>query len=942
LYGQCGDVQTFTMTADQSMADLEIDRNAYWSGAPPGEMPSETYEITFPSLEEQFPCLEGVPLLEVVINVTINDVRFRGNNCCQDFFEGIYANLYENCTGFRCGVNGDGLNDSGNPITGTCPAGGMHASYNPDNGRFDIGNFPFRSTTNCLQIQTSDRIGVDIVPSFFYGDASANGCNCSQRLVSDRLVEVSYNIEVTFVVCTRDIPALNTLPEFEPFEAICESDVPFILPTTSDDGITGTWDIPEVDPIGLGGTEVMVTFTPDPGQCAERTFNSTVEILSGEPSTFGPIDAICESADPITLPTMSNNGFTGSWDVGATFDPSGLGGTTATISFTPDNADCGSGSQLQIEVLEPEVPIFDSFAPICETATPLTLPTTSSNGISGTWDVGADFNPMGQGGSTATLTFIPENMGCAAETDVTIEVQEALMPSFDLIGPVCFNASPLTLPEQSNEGVDGSWDVGTEFDPVGLSGEQSVTFNPSMDECAVQSTQIITVGNIDVPTINGKPCSSDLTSYSVDLTTTGDRVNSSEGNVTDNGNGSFIISDIPANMEVMVTIFDDAFGCDRVIPVSAPNCNCPNVDTPTGSDVSICQGDALATLSVVVSDNSFSANWYDAPAGGNLLMMESLSFDPVTPGIYYAETLDPQNGCVSNNRIEVELVVIPLDTTFAMDMTCDPNEVGVVPEIFSTSTCDSVVLTEFVLMEMDTTYVEAMTCDPMMVGMSSVNIPTSGCDSVVITETVLVLGDTTMQTGFTCDPLLVGSFDTLVEINSFGCDSLIITQFEMSEADTFRVTGTSCDPMASFLDTMIYPTAQCDSVVITLTTILMDSEELNTMSTCDPEEAGRDTVYLTNAAGCDSLIINEFILEDGISEAVVNVEQPMCNESTGSLSISNIVGGEMPYMYSIDDGATFSENSTADFWRYTAFESYHRRRIRSFGHHLDTSRVSIM
>ena len=55
-------------------------------------------------------------------------------------------------------------------------------------------------------------------------------------------------------------------PSFNVDLELCDSDLSITLPNTSIEGYTGSWDIPVIDPFGLGGTTITSTFTPDLNQ----------------------------------------------------------------------------------------------------------------------------------------------------------------------------------------------------------------------------------------------------------------------------------------------------------------------------------------------------------------------------------------------------------------------------------------------------------------------------------------------------------------------------------------------------------------------------------------------------------------------------------------------------------------------------------------------------
>jgi PKD repeat protein len=74
-------------------------------------------------------------------------------------------------------------------------------------------------------------------------------------------------------------------------------------------------------------------------------------------------------------------------------------------------------------------------------------------------------------------------------------------------------------------------------------------------------------------------------------------------------------------------------------------------------------GPGIDTLNVTVVPNTFTADWYNLPVGGTLLLSGSLTF--ITPYLnssttYYAETRDPVSGCLSASRTPVTITVLPL------------------------------------------------------------------------------------------------------------------------------------------------------------------------------------------------------------------------------------------------------------------------------------------
>ncbi len=170
------------------------------------------------------------------------------------------------------------------------------------------------------------------------------------------------------------------------------------LPTTSLNGITGTWA-----PALNNTTTTTYTFTPTAGQCATTT-TLTITVNPNITPTFNAVAPICSGAALSALPTTSLNGITGTWA------PALNNTTTTTYTFTPTAGQCATTATLTITVNPNITPTFNAVAPICSGAALSALPTTSNNGITGTWA------PALNNTTTTTYTFTPTAGQCATTT----------------------------------------------------------------------------------------------------------------------------------------------------------------------------------------------------------------------------------------------------------------------------------------------------------------------------------------------------------------------------------------------------------------------------------------------------------------------------------------------------------------------------------------------
>jgi hypothetical protein len=120
---------------------------------------------------------------------------------------------------------------------------------------------------------------------------------------------------------------------------------------------------------------------------------------------------------------------------------------TTTYTFTPTAGQCATTTTLTITVNANITPTFNPVAPICSGAILSALPTTSLNGINGTW------SPALNNTATTTYTFTPTAGQCATTTTLTITVNANVTPAFNPVAPICSGATLSALPTTSLNGI---------------------------------------------------------------------------------------------------------------------------------------------------------------------------------------------------------------------------------------------------------------------------------------------------------------------------------------------------------------------------------------------------------------------------------------------------------------------------------------------------------
>ena len=208
------------------------------------------------------------------------------------------------------------------------------------------------------------------------------------------------SVDTLFLTITNRV-----LPSFNQVAPICVNGS-FTLPTTSTNGISGTWS-----PAPNNQQTTTYTFTPTAGQCATTaTMTVTVNTVPTAP-TFNQVAPICINGS-FTLPNTSLQGVIGSWS------PAINNQQTTTYTFTPTSGQCATTTTMTVQVTPPQiVPTFSPIAAICRNGT-ISLPATSLQGITGTW------SPSPNNQQTTTYTFTPDPGQCALQTTITVAVKE--------------------------------------------------------------------------------------------------------------------------------------------------------------------------------------------------------------------------------------------------------------------------------------------------------------------------------------------------------------------------------------------------------------------------------------------------------------------------------------------------------------------------------------
>ena len=459
------------------------------------------------------------------------------------------------------------------------------------------------------------------IPSNVTGSADGSGTTIDQTLTlqGGTTGTVTYSITSTIGLCTSVedlIVTVNSgiIPTFDPVAAICEGGTLNPLPTTSTNGITGTWS-PALD----NSQTTTYTFTPDAGQCASNT-TLTLTVNPNITPTFTQVTAICEGGTLNPLPTSSLNGITGSWS------PALNNMQTTSYTFTPDLGQCADNQSMTIQVNSGLIPTFGPIQAVCFGATGNPLPSTSLENVTGTW------SPAFDNTATTIYTFTPDAGQCADPTTVSVAVNALPVINAGLDQAIC-TGNPVTL--VGSGGVSYVWDNGvvngTPFTPASTT-TYTVT-GTSATGCTNTDQVLVTVNPL--PIINAGIDQAVCVGNSVILTGNGG-VSYVWNNGISNG-----VAFTPVATTTYTVTGTDANGCQNTDQVTVTVNSLPTINA--GADQVICEAQATT----LTGSGGISYTW-------NNSVTNSVPFTPAASGTYTVTGTDA-NGCTNTDQVLVTI-----------------------------------------------------------------------------------------------------------------------------------------------------------------------------------------------------------------------------------------------------------------------------------------------
>ncbi|MFT3981040.1 MAG: gliding motility-associated C-terminal domain-containing protein [Ferruginibacter sp.] len=691
--------------------------------------------------------------------------------------------------------------------------------------------------------------------------------------------------------CSSTIPSSATVivssgvvPTFTAIPAFCSGTTAPVLPTTSNNGITGTWSPATVNNTASG----TYTFTPAAGQCATGT-TMNITVTSQVTPTFTAIPAFCSGTTAPVLPTTSNNGIAGTWS------PVTVNNTTSgTYTFTPNAGQCATATTMNITVTSPVTPTFTAIPAFCSGTTAPVLPATSNNGITGIWSPGTVNNT-----TSGTYTFTPNAGQCATGTTMNITVTSPVTPTFTAIPAFCSGTTAPVLPLTSNNGITGTWSPAT----VNNTTSGTYTFTPNAGPCATGTTMNITVTSQVTPTFTAIPAFCSGSTAPVLPATSNNGITGTWSSATVNNTTSGTYTFTPNAGQC-------ATGTTMNITVTSQV-------TPTFTAIpAFCSGTTAPVLPTT-SNNGIAGTW--SPATVNNTTSGTYTFTPTAGQCATIVTMDIV--VHSNTSSATNIIICSSQLPYTWNGNTYTVAGSYTVHLTNSVGCDSAATLNLVVNNTTSSTTNTSICNTALpynwngnsyasAGSYIVHLTNSvGCDSAATLNLVVNNATTSTTSVSVCNTALPYSWNGnnyssagsyIVHLtNSMGCDSaatlnLVVNSTTASTTNVsvcntalpYSWNGNNYSSAGSYI-VHLTNSLGCDSTA-TLNLVVNNATTSTTnVSICNTAlpyswngnnylSAGSYIVHLTNSAGCDSAATLNLIVNN-VTMSTTNVS--ICNTS---------------------------------------------------------------
>jgi large repetitive protein len=653
--------------------------------------------------------------------------------------------------------------------------------------------------------------------------------------------------------------------------------------TWSGTGITNA-ALGTFDPAIAGAGSFTITYSVTVGGCSDSKTTS-ITVNPAPDATITAAGPFC-ATDLATNLTAATAG--GTWSgtgitnaALGTFDPATAGTGSFTITYSVTVGGCSDSKTTSITVNPAPDATITAAGPFCITDAAVTL---SAATLGGTWSgtgitnaaTGA-FDPATAGVGSFTISYTVTSLGCTDIKTTSITVANPPNATITPAGPFCTNGATANLTAAT---PGGTWSgtgitnaaTGT-FDPaIAGVGSFTITYSITIGGCNDSKTTSITVNSAPNATIAtaGPFCTSDtatnLTAATLGGTWSGPGITNAAAGTFDPstaGAGTFTIS-------YSVT----SSGCTDTKTTSITVANPPNATiTPAGP---FCDNGAAITLSAVTSGGTWSGTGITNAATG--------TFNPTTSGagtftITYSITI---GGCSDSKTTSITVNVAPVVTINPAGSLCTTSSSITLNASAAGGTWSGTGITNSAT--------------------GAFNPAVSGAGSFLISYSVTVGGCTVSATRTIVVDAICGGGGTNCFVFTITVDPLLTKRPSCSNQNdgkiVLNVSGvTAGNYIISLLDKATGIAVQPPQI---------GTSGVYTFSSLSPNDYSYKVQDVaSNVCQQDfTLLVNSTVT--ATADPLSFVDATCFGKPNGQAKLT-ITGGNSPYEYSVDGGATFTK-----------------------------------
>ena len=609
-----------------------------------------------------------------------------------------------------------------------------------------------------------------------------------------------------------------------------------------------------------GGDNVTLTVTPTGGAgtcftAASATCTATACTPPTASISYG--GPFCSSIATQQAVTLTGTGaFTGgtyssatglslNTTTGAIMPSTSTAGTyTVTYTIAAGGGCPGVMATTSVKIDAEVIPTFTAVSPICSGAALAALPTTSLNGITGTW------SPALNNTATTTYTFTPSTGQCATTASLSITVNPNVTPTFTTVAPICSGATLAALPTTSLNGITGTWSPA-----LNNTATTTYTFTPSAGQCATTANLTITVNPILSPTINCGVSTSSSVSFNW-VAVTG-------------ATGYTVAYKVNAGPLVNVGAIGNVLTYSRTALSGGDDVTL--TVTPTGG-TGTCFSAASATCTATACTPPTASISYGGPFCSSITTQQAVTLTGT--GAFTGGTYSSTTGLSLNTATGAITPSTSTAGTYTVTYT-----------IAAGGGCPGVIATTSV--KIDAEVIPTFSAvSPICSGATLAALPTTSLNGITGTWSPAL--NNTATTTYTFTPSAGQCAATA---------SLTITVNPIPAMPAANISQPTCaDPTGTFILT---------SSTTNLTFSLDGTAYFPYPANGFKVPGGSHTLSAKNSLGCISAPLNLVVNNAPLPPTAVetSVTPAACGNNNGTLIIGKITGGTPPYMYSINNGA---------------------------------------